>query len=158
VSRQVWSVGYNGGMELRPLAPDDLDAALALWDRTEHLGRVPRDEVERLLDHDADLVLAAVADDGELAGVVLGSYDGRRGWVNRLAVAPPPPPSGGGRALVAEVERRLGERGCTRVNLLVFDDNDAGRSLWESLGYVGSEDVVLYSRELADGDGPTSAC
>lgn len=145
-------------MEPRTLTPDDLDAALALWDRTEHLGAVPRDEVERLLEHDAELVLGAVADDGSLAGVVLGSYDGRRGWISRLAVDPAHRRGGIGRALVAEVERRLAQRGCTRVNLLVFDHNEGGRALWESLGYEGTDEVVLYSRPIVATDAPTSAC
>jgi ribosomal protein S18 acetylase RimI-like enzyme len=59
-----------------------------------------------------------------------------------------------GRALVEEVERRLVERGCPQVNLLVFAGNDPGRRTWEALGYESSEDVVMYRRILsADGDG-----
>jgi ribosomal protein S18 acetylase RimI-like enzyme len=145
-------------MDLRPLRPDDLDAALALWARTEHLGAVPRAEVELLLAHDPELVLVAVADDGALAGVVLGSFDGRRGWINRLAVDPTVRRRGVGRALVAEVERRLQERGCPQVNLLVFDGNRAGRALWEELGYTALEEVALYSRRLPGADPHASSC
>lgn len=156
--RRERPVRYNGGMDLRTLAPDDIDAALELWRRTEHLGTVERGEVERLLAHDPDLVLAAVDVEGVLLGVVLGSYDGRRGWINRLAVDTAARRRGVGRALVGEVERRLADRGCHRVNLLVFDHNEGGRALWASLGYTATEQVVLYSRVLDEADEHSNAC
>jgi ribosomal protein S18 acetylase RimI-like enzyme len=144
-------VGYNSPVHVRPLAPDELDAALDLWARTEHLGPVPRAEVEQLRAFDPSLVLAADLQ-GVVVGVVLGSFDGRRGWINRLAVDPPARRLGVARALVVELERRLAERGCQQVNLLVFDDNDAGRALWRDLGYGELERVVLCSRRLTPAD------
>jgi ribosomal protein S18 acetylase RimI-like enzyme len=146
-------------MDLRPLTPADLDAALELWDRTEHLGPVPRAEVEGLLAHDGDLVLGA-EEAGVLVGVVLGSYDGRRGWIQRLAIDDDHRRRGVGRALIAEVERRLAARGCVQVNLLVFEDNTEGRAFWEAAGYDGDGGLALYRRRLDErtgdvpGDGP----
>ncbi|MFP4635332.1 MAG: GNAT family N-acetyltransferase [Nitriliruptoraceae bacterium] len=151
---------------MRELADADVDAALALWARTEHLGPTPREELEQLRAHDPGLVLVAVdaagtastskqpaeGTGGGLAGVVLGSFDGRRGWISRLAVAPDARRRGIGRALVAEVERRLAARGCRQVNLLTFEDNRAGRAMWAALGYRCLEQVVLYSRTIADSD------
>jgi ribosomal protein S18 acetylase RimI-like enzyme len=134
-------------MRVHPLADDDLDAALALWARTEHLGPVPRAEVESLLVADPDLVLAAHHED-DLVGVVLGSYDGRREWINRLAVDARHRRRGVAAALLAELEERLRARGCVQVNLLVFADNRAGRAFWERHGYDGTEEVALYHRRL----------
>jgi ribosomal protein S18 acetylase RimI-like enzyme len=142
-------------MHVHPLTSDDLDAALALWARTEHLGPVPRTEVEGLLCTDPELVLGASVD-GELVGVVLGSFDGRRGWINRLAVDAGSRRRGVAAALLAETEDRLRARGCVQVNLLVFAANDAGRGFWRQHGYTSTEDVVLYHRRLeaASGDAP----
>jgi ribosomal protein S18 acetylase RimI-like enzyme len=136
-------------MNVRTLRTDDLDAAFVLWEATEHLGRVPREEVESVMAFDGDLVLAA-EHDGQLVGVVLGSYDGRRGWIQRLAVEPAHRRSGVARSLIDELERRLVERGCRQVNLLVFDHNIVGRSFWEGLGYEGTEQLVMYRRRLDD--------
>jgi ribosomal protein S18 acetylase RimI-like enzyme len=148
-------LGYNQGMEIRPLVDADLDAALALWARTEHLGPVPAEEVASLRRTDPDLVLAAV-DGGVLVGVVLGSYDGRRGWVNRLAVDPEVRRGGVGAALLDAIEQCLRDRGCVQLNLLVYAGNDGGRRFWEARGYTVTEDVVLYHRRLDAGDVPAT--
>jgi ribosomal protein S18 acetylase RimI-like enzyme len=143
-------------MHVRTLTAADLDAAMALWAGTEHLAPVPREEVLALLDRDADLVLTAEAEDGAVVGVVLGSFDGRRGWISRLAVAATARRHGVGSALVEELERRLATRGCLQVNLLVYDANDDGLRFWTRRGFHLSEDVVLGHRRL-DGDG-ASGC
>ena len=138
---------------MRALEDDDLDAALALWAATEQLGPIYREELDQLRAHDPGLVLVAVeAASGQPLGVVLGSFDGRRGWISRLAVAQSARRRGVGRQLVAEVEDRLAARGCRQVNLLTFADNRAGRAMWEALGYHGLDRVVLYSRALGDDD------
>jgi ribosomal protein S18 acetylase RimI-like enzyme len=148
-------VGYNAGMDVRPLTEHDLDAALELWADTEHLGAVPRTEVEGLRRATPDLVLGAWLD-GQLAGVVLGAYDGRRGWINRLAVADPARRRGVGAALLEDLEERLRARGCVQVNLLVYVENDGGRRFWDRHGYEATEEVVLYHRRLDDEPGRAS--
>jgi ribosomal protein S18 acetylase RimI-like enzyme len=149
-------VGYNADMDVRPLTDADLDAAFELWARTEHLGPVPRAEVESLRRVSPELVLGADVD-GQLVGVVLGSYDGRRGWVNRLAVDATARRLGVGAALLSELEERLRAAGCVQVNLLVYADNGGGRSFWDRHGYEATEDVVLYHRRL-DGDADGGSC
>lgn len=145
--------GYNNGMDIRTLADEDLPAAHALWSRTDHLGPVPDAEVAQLRAFEPDLVLAAHDADG-LVGVVLGSFDGRRGWINRLAVDDRARRRGVARALVAELERRLEARGCVQVNLLVLEDNRAGRALWSATGYGAGWPLLLHHKRL---DGPTPA-
>jgi ribosomal protein S18 acetylase RimI-like enzyme len=141
-------------MRTRPLEPTDLDAALALWERTEHLAPVSRDEVVDLSRHDQGLVLVAETDDGTLVGAALGGFDGRRGWISRLAVAPEHRRTGVASALVADLEARLLARGCRQVNLMLMDGNAAGRRFWTDRGYAITDEVALVHRRL-DGDGPS---
>lgn len=108
----------------------------------------PRSDLDAVLAHDADLLL--VASDGEaLVGTVTGTWDGRRGWLMRLAVAPPARGQGVGRALCEELERRLVARGAAQVNLFVLGDNADALAFWDRQGYTRSAPVELLSKRLA---------
>jgi ribosomal protein S18 acetylase RimI-like enzyme len=83
-----------------------------------------------------------------IGGVVMGTYDGRRGWIFRLAVHPAYRRHGLATELVGELERRLQGLGCPRINLLVLPDNEAGLRFWQKLGYLPCPDV-LCTKQLA---------
>ena len=125
----------------------DYDAVVAVWAAA---GRdvVPRAELEAKLARDPELFLVAethaeVAEThGEVAAVVMGTFDGRRGWILRLAVHPAHRRQGLATRLVDELEKRFGLLGCPRVNLLVMPDNTAGLRFWQTLGYLPQPDVL----------------
>ena len=100
------------------------------------------------LRRDPDLFLVAAADD-RIVGAVLGTFDGRRGWVNRLAVAPDRQGQGYGNLLMAELERRLLARGCRKVNLLVTPDNQRVVPFYRQLGYEQDE-LTFMEKWLGD--------
>jgi len=104
-------------------------------------------EVEKKLDRDPDLFLVAELR-GDVVGVIMGAWDGRRGWLHHLAVAPSARRIGVAGALVAEVEERLRAKGCLKVNLLVFDGNDGALALYEQLGYARMDHIVALGKTL----------
>lgn len=53
----------------------------------------------------------------------MGSFDGRRGWINRLVVHPRARGERIGERLLREVEESLKARGCDKVNLLIEPEN-----------------------------------
>jgi ribosomal protein S18 acetylase RimI-like enzyme len=129
---------------------EDLPAALALWSACGlHPSRSDTEAGFRLkLARDPDLFLVAEAADGTLAGTVLGSWDGRRGWINRLAVAPEWRGTGLAQRLMAEVEARLAARGCDKVNLLIEADNPGVQGFYAALGYRRDE-LIFMEKWLA---------
>lgn len=133
---------------IRPFEWTDFDAVTTVW---EAAGRdvLTRTELEVKLTRDPELFLVASAE-GEIAGVVLGTYDGRRGWILRLAVHPGHRRKGIASQLVKELEDRFERIGCPRVNLLVMPDNKAGLRFWQALGYLPYPDV-LCSKPLRSG-------
>lgn len=163
-------------MRVREATDADVDPIVALWDEAGMLSYTPRphDELARLRERDPGLVLVAEADE-TVTGTILAPFDGRRGWLMRLAVAAHARRQGVGRALVRAAEQRLRDRGCPQVNLLVLAENAAAQAFWERLGYHTPAPVVLMSRRLDDtpddggeaerqprddagGAGPTNAC
>ncbi|GAA1363697.1 GNAT family acetyltransferase [Catellatospora chokoriensis] len=127
-------------IQIRQFGWSDYDAVVAVWAAA---GRevVPRAELAAKLTRDPELFLVAEAD-ADVAGVVMGTYDGRRGWILRLAVRPEHRRRGIAGQLVGELERRFRLLGCPRVNLLVMPDNEAGLRFWQALGYLPMPDVL----------------
>ncbi len=82
-----------------------------------------------------DLVLVDERHGDQLAGTVLGSYDGLRGWVHRLATRPDWRGQGIASGLLTELERRLLAIGCPKVNLLIEADNAGVTSFYAAAGY-----------------------
>jgi ribosomal protein S18 acetylase RimI-like enzyme len=96
------------------------------------------------------LVLVDIDDAGEIAGAVLGTFDGRRGWVNRLAVRADSRGRGIAAGLMASLEERLAAAGCAKVNLLIEPDNAEVSGFYARLGYQ-THDLIFMEKGL---DGP----
>jgi ribosomal protein S18 acetylase RimI-like enzyme len=107
---------------------------------------VAAEELRSLVRARSELVLLA-EEDGLVRATVMGTWDGRRGWLQRLATRPGWEGRGLGRALVAELERRLRTLGCTKVNLLIEADNAAVTGFYERLGFA-RDDLVFMEKWL----------
>ena len=93
-----------------------------------------------------DLYLAAMVDE-RIVGVVLGTHDGRKGWINRLAVHPDYRRRGIAAALVTTCDTAIRAQGIGIVTALVESDNAASVALFEALGYC-ADVPVRYFRKL----------
>ncbi|UIJ44704.1 GNAT family acetyltransferase [Sphingomonas cannabina] len=142
---------------IRTAKAEDQAAVVALW-RECGLTRPWNDP-------DRDFVLAAdgpastvlVAErDGRIAGSVMTGFDGHRGWVYYLAVAPDARRAGLGRMLMAAAEAWLRERGAPKVQLMVREGNDAALAFYAALG-LEPQPVVTLGRFLAPASLETDA-
>lgn len=115
----------------------DLNGVLELWANAgPGVQLSPSDEpeeIKRKLERDPDLFLVDERH-GQIAGVVLGGYDGRRGMVYHLAVAANFRRQGIARELMQELEKRLLAKGCLKYYLLVTTDNHAAIDFYRQLG------------------------
>lgn len=137
-------------LTIRTGTPDDADALVELW----HLAGLQfrahevAAELAAVTSRDPEVVL--VAEDGSgLVGSVFGAFDGRRGWVNRLATRPDRRGEGVAGALMDRLEDALRAKGCTKVNLLVRRSNAEVLELYARRGYV-ADDVVFVGKRLVD--------
>jgi ribosomal protein S18 acetylase RimI-like enzyme len=76
----------------------------------------------------------------------MAGYEGHRGWLNYVAVAPEHQRLGLGRAIVKEAERLLREAGCSKINLQVRTGNDGAIGFYRRLGYAVDEVVSMGKR------------
>jgi uncharacterized protein len=136
-------------MTIRGASADDAAALASLW-REAGLRfdtSLVAGELAALLERDS-LVLVDVDARNDLAGAVLGTFDGRRGWVNRLAVRSSMRGRGIASALMTELERRLVDIGCVQVNLLIDPDNADAAGFYARLGYQ-AHDLIFMAKQLA---------
>lgn len=132
-----------GEIHIRPARVDDAGGLVALWEscRLRFESAELTTELRSCLRRHGELVLVA-AQGESLVGSLWATYDGRRGWIQRLATDPTRRALGIGEALVAEAEDRLARLGARKVNLLIEPDNLAVLSFYERLGYT--TDALLF--------------
>jgi GNAT superfamily N-acetyltransferase len=81
-----------------------------------------------------------------LVGTLVGSYDGRKGWINRLAVDPEHRRKGIAQLLIARVEMALRKKGARIICALVETPNLESVNLFEKLGYITHRDILYLSK------------
>src|SRR5262245_38554395 len=138
--------------QIRPFRTADEAALVALWSACDLLRpwNDPHRDIRRKLAPGDDLLLVSSAS-GELVGSVMAGYEGHRGWINYLAVAPTHRRHGLGRQLMREAEERLGAVGCRKINLQVRAGNADVLAFYEAIGYRVDEVVSLGKRLVDDG-------
>src|SRR5690349_20246164 len=122
-------------MQIRPFIVQDQDEVVALWTLC---GLVrpwndPLKDIHRKLQVRRDLFLVGIVD-GQVVATVMAGYEGHRGWINYLAVAPSFQRQGFGRTIMAAAERLLRECGCPKINLQIRTSNAAVIQFYQELG------------------------
>jgi ribosomal protein S18 acetylase RimI-like enzyme len=138
-------------MKIREFSESDRGAVIELWQACE-LTRPwnnPELDISRKLRVQPELFLV-----GEVHGKVMASamagYDGHRGSVFYLAVAPPHQGRGYGKLLMAKVEALLASKGCPKLNIVVRTSNEKVLAFYTSLGYTKDDVASVGKRLIAD--------
>ena len=135
-------------MLVRDFQDADESAVVALWsevlpDSAPH--NDPLMAIRKKLAVDRELFFVAVVD-GLVAGTAMGGYDGHRGWIYSVAVAPSQRRRGIGRALIQRLEDEFAVRGCLKVNLQVRASNEGVVAFYRKLGYSVEERISMGKR------------
>ena len=126
---------YNLQMHatIRAGTAGDLDAVLRLWrlaevepSHTDNLG-----SLQQLVAFDPGALLVAEAGDA-LVGSVIAGWDGWRGSIYRLAVAPDHRRRGLAGELVNAAAARLRAAGATRLQAIVVENDDGATGFWNA--------------------------
>ncbi|MFZ9858308.1 MAG: GNAT family N-acetyltransferase [Roseiflexaceae bacterium] len=143
---------FADGTFLRSIKLDDLPEMLVLW-RAAALQISPTDSEQGLRRHLAlsgNLAWVLCDSAGQIIGTLLGSDDGRRGWINHLAIHPDAQGHGYGQRLITAVTTRLKSQGCEKVNLLVRQTNQHVVPFYEKIGFA--VDANIFMSKWLNGD------
>ena len=135
-------------MTIRAATGADVEAVLALWARSRSAAASTPDDaaaVTRAVERGALLVAER---DGAVVGTLIAAWDGWRGNMYRLAVAPEHRRRGIARALVADGEARLRARGARRITALVGREDDVAVAVWSATGYADDTGIARFVKNL----------
>ena len=138
---------------VRPVRDDEIRELISLWSEaglpTKPAGRDTLENLLAQLNAAPDLFIGAF-DGSRMVGVIMGSDDGRKGWINRLAVVPDIRRTGVARTLLNRCEEALRSRGRQIVCTLIEEYNEASKELFVSMGYKREDDIIYYTKRDAD--------
>ena len=140
----------NESIEYRNLEPGDYDEIIRVWEKAglvhKQKGRDDRDHMAGEISRSPDLCIGAFVKD-KLIGTVIGSFDGRRGCVNRLATVPQYRHQRIAEKLVAICEERLKKMGALVIFCLIEKENEPSLTLFNKrLGYHIHDGIVYLSK------------
>ena len=137
---------------LREMQLKDYEEVITLWQQTESMSLRDCDSKESIgyyLERNAGLSFVAL-DQGnthqtKLIGAVLVGTDGRRGYLQHLAVSQAYRGQKIGYQLVEKSIGALAEIGIPKTHLFVHQDNLKAQAFYEKLGWFARDEIRMYS-------------
>ncbi|MEA4824487.1 MAG: GNAT family N-acetyltransferase [Clostridiaceae bacterium] len=139
-------------MKIRTLKIADYEKVYALW-QTERMGLNNVDDshsgMERFLRRNPNASFVAEID-SEIVGAILGSHDGRRGYIYHACVSREHQNNKIGTQLVERVLSALKAEGISNVTVAVYIDNDNGNRFWEQMGFRDRDFLRYKNKALVE--------
>ena len=138
---------------LRSITDEEVATAMSVWLDSglpiKPRGRDTPGNLRSLRAADPELFIGAF-EGGRMVGVVLGTDDRRKGYVNRLAVLPHARRRGIAKMLVRHCEDVFRERGRQVICAMIEEYNDHSESLFLEIGYKREDDIIYYTKREAE--------
>jgi len=134
-------------MKYRCMQISDYQPVIQLWRNCEGLSlrdADSRDGIEKYLERNPGLSFVA-EDDAQIFGSIMAGHDGKRGYIQHLAVDPALRKRGIATKLVDLCLDALKSRGIDKSHVHVLKKNQAGRAYWSSRGWNLRAEIVMYS-------------
>lgn len=131
-----------------PATQDDLEDVISLWESsglTRPWNDAGNDFRSAVAGTTSDILMLRRA--GDTVATITVGFDGHRGWVYYLGVAPDHRCKGLGRKMMDAAEAWLKRRDAPKIQLMVRDDNEAAIGFYKALGYE-VQPVVTIGRRL----------
>ncbi len=139
---------------IREMDISDYDAVISLWGQTEHMSLRDADSkysIGLYLQRNPGLSFVASDSRGVIGAVLVGT-DGRRGYLQHLAVSSEHRGQGIGRQLVAASVKALAVMGIAKTHLFVSGENIEAQRFYEQSGWFLRNDVRMYSFNSSTND------
>jgi len=137
----------NNNPQIQRILPSCIEALLDFWRAVPGIESSSGDDIEALrlfLEKNPSSCLV-IKEGRQIAGTVLGGFDGRRGYIYHLAVHPERQGRGWGRLLAEKVCRELKSLGAKKIHLFVLNENTNAIKFYEHNGWNKREDIQVMT-------------
>jgi len=135
-------------LRIRPYRTEDEATVIALWLACNLVvsHNDPRKDIRRKLRVNPEWFLVGEENTFIVATCMIG-YEGHRGWINYLAVAPGVQRQGIASQMMDEAERLLRKAGCPKINLQIRSTNKQVIAFYQRIGFK-IDDVTSMGKRL----------
>lgn len=136
------------GIKIREMKAGDYPQVIEVWQACEGIGLSVDDSQEGIASYlSCNPGLSYVAEgEGLLVGAVLVGQDGRRGYLNHLAVRLSHRNQGIGNELVKASLSALRAMGIRKCHIFVFAENECAMAFWKKGDWEERSDLKILSR------------
>ena len=103
-----------------------------------------KEEIAGVLNRNHDLFLIG-KEDGKIVAVVIGAFDGRRGYVHHLAVDLDYQKRGYGKIIMDELIERFRKKKVHKIHLFIEKTNPEVVDFYSNLGWNVRDDLIMMS-------------
>ena len=103
-----------------------------------------KEEIAGVLNRNPDLFLIG-KEDGKIVAVVIGAFDGRRGYVHHLAVDLDYQKRGYGKIIMDELIARFRKKKVHKIHLFIEKTNPEVVDFYSNLGWNVRDDLIMMS-------------
>lgn len=103
-----------------------------------------KEEIEKILDRNPELFLIG-KEQGKVIAVVIGAFDGRRGYVHHLAVDPKYQNKGYGKIIMDDLIDRFQRKKVHKIHLFIEKHNIKVVDFYSKQGWEIRDDLIMMS-------------
>jgi ribosomal protein S18 acetylase RimI-like enzyme len=103
-----------------------------------------KEEISVIMDQNPELFLIGKEEE-KIVAVVIGAFDGRRGYVHHLAVDPKYQKEGYGKAIMNELIKRFQKKKVHKIHLFIEKQNNEVINFYSKLGWEIRDDLTMMS-------------
>jgi ribosomal protein S18 acetylase RimI-like enzyme len=143
-------------MQYRNMEISDYDDVMQLWRSCEGLNLKDADSIRGIasyLERNPGLSFIALDASG-IVGSLMAGHDGKRGYIQHLAVARPARRQGVAARLLELCLEALLAQGIVKSHVHVITSNQPGREFWSRSGWHHRAEIEMYS--FINGDNPNA--
>ncbi|MFX0076243.1 MAG: GNAT family N-acetyltransferase [Candidatus Hermodarchaeota archaeon] len=133
-------------MKIENFSMYDYQEVLALWKKAGiGVGSSDtKEETALILEYNPGLFLIGKEQE-KIIAVVIGAFDGRRGYVHHLAVDPDYQKKGYGKKIMDDLIERFRQKRIHKIHLFIQKDNKDVLEFYKKQGWETRDDIIMMS-------------